>query len=69
MRKALAIHVKGITHVMQNTGHLNGGASHSGFGLSSTQDRLGLLYGDRARFQIQQINPELVEARVLIPYI
>jgi len=54
--------------VVQNTGHLNGGASHSGFGLSSTQDRLGLLYGDKARFQIQQINPELVEARVLIPY-
>lgn len=52
---------------VQNTGHLNGGKSHSGFGLSSTQDRLGLLYGDKAKFQIQQLNPELVEARVLIP--
>ncbi|MGZ3839264.1 MAG: sensor histidine kinase [Flavisolibacter sp.] len=52
---------------VQNTGHLNGGKSHSGFGLSSTQDRLGLLYGDKAKFQIQQLNPELVEARVQIP--
>ena len=52
---------------VQNTGHLNGGASHGGFGLSSTQDRLELLYGDKARFQIQQLNRELVEAKVLIP--
>jgi sensor histidine kinase YesM len=52
---------------VQNTGHLNGGASHGGFGLSSTQDRLELLYGDKARFQIQQLNKELVEAKVLIP--
>jgi LytS/YehU family sensor histidine kinase len=52
---------------VQNTGHLNGGKSHTGFGISSTQDRLGLLYGDKAKFQIQQLNPELVEARVLIP--
>ena len=52
---------------VQNTGHLNGGTKHGGFGISSTQDRLGLLYGDRASFEIQQVNPELVEARVLIP--
>jgi two-component system, LytTR family, sensor kinase len=52
---------------VQNTGHLNGGASHGGFGISSTQDRLELLYGDKARFQIQQLNKELVEAKVLIP--
>jgi two-component system, LytTR family, sensor kinase len=52
---------------VQNTGYLNGGANHGGFGLSSTQDRLGLLYGDKASFEIRQMNPELVEARVLIP--
>jgi LytS/YehU family sensor histidine kinase len=52
---------------VQNTGRLNGGASQGGFGISSTQDRLGLLYGDKAKFQIEQVNPELVEARVLIP--
>jgi hypothetical protein len=38
-----------------------------GFGLSSTQDRLNLLYGDRAKFEIKQVNPDLVEAKVLIP--
>lgn len=52
---------------VQNTGHLNGGLSRQGFGLSSTQDRLNLLYGEKARFEIKQINPDLVEAKVLIP--
>lgn len=52
---------------VQNTGHLNGGLSHQGFGLSSTQDRLNLLYGEKAKFEIKQINPDLVEAKVLIP--
>lgn len=53
--------------LIQNTGQLNGKASESGFGLSSTQDRLGLLYGEKARFSIQQVAPDLVEAKVLIP--
>ena len=53
---------------VQNTGHLNGTTNpKGGFGLTSTQDRLGLLYGEKARFEIQQLHPELVEARVLIP--
>lgn len=53
---------------VQNTGHLNGGLSRQGFGLSSTQDRLSLLYGEKAKFEIKQINPDLVEAKVLIPH-
>jgi two-component system, LytTR family, sensor kinase len=52
---------------VQNTGHLNGGLSHQGFGIASTQDRLSLLYGEKASFEIKQINPDLVEAKVLIP--
>jgi two-component system, LytTR family, sensor kinase len=52
---------------VQNTGYLNGGLSRQGFGLSSTQDRLSLLYGEKAKFEIKQINPDLVEAKVLIP--
>lgn len=52
---------------VQNTGYLNGALSHQGFGLSSTQDRLNLLYGEKAKFEIRQINPDLVEAKVLIP--
>lgn len=52
---------------VQNTGHLNGGASSGGFGLSSTQDRLSLLFGNKARFEIRQLKQDLVEAKVSIP--
>ncbi len=52
---------------VQNTGFLNGGASNKGFGVSSTMDRLGLLYGEKASFKIHQFNDELVEAKVSIP--
>jgi LytS/YehU family sensor histidine kinase len=52
---------------VQNTGHLNGTGNESGFGLSSTQDRLQLLYGARAKFEIRQIESDLVEAKILIP--
>jgi LytS/YehU family sensor histidine kinase len=52
---------------VQNTGNLNGGLNAEGFGLSSTQNRLGLLYGDKASFEIKQLAPSIVEAKVLIP--
>jgi two-component sensor histidine kinase len=53
--------------IVQNTGRLNGNISAEGFGLSSTTNRLALLYGDKARFEIKQVNGSLVEARVQIP--
>ena len=53
--------------IVQNTGQLNGKVSNEGFGLSSTTNRLSLLYGSKARFDIRQINGSLVEAKVLIP--
>lgn len=53
---------------VQNTGRLNGALSHQGFGLSSTHDRLNLLYGEKAKFEITQVNPDLIEAKVLIPH-
>lgn len=53
--------------VVRNSGVLNGAATHRGFGLSSTQDRLHLLYGEKARFEIRQVEPALVEAKVLLP--
>jgi two-component system LytT family sensor kinase len=61
---------KGDFHelVVQNTGYLNGHASQEGFGLSSTTNRLNLLYGDKAQFDIRQLTPTLVEAKVLIPF-
>jgi LytS/YehU family sensor histidine kinase len=53
---------------VQNTGQLNGYVNGAeGFGISSTQNRLGLLYGDKASFEIRQMSPSIVEARVLIP--
>lgn len=52
---------------VQNTGYLNGYVNGEGFGLSSTTDRLNLLYGNKAKFEIKQTTPTLVEARVLIP--
>jgi len=53
---------------VQNTGQLNGARNLEGFGLSSTTDRLSLLYGNKAKFEIRQATPSLVEARVLIPF-
>jgi two-component system LytT family sensor kinase len=52
---------------VQNTGHLNGYMNTEGFGLSSTTNRLNLLYGNKATFEIRQVNPSLVEAKVQLP--
>jgi two-component system, LytTR family, sensor kinase len=69
---------KGNYHrlAVQNTGQLNGyvngdnsladGAGR-GFGIFSTTNRLSLLYGDKALFEIKQLNGSLVEAKVMIP--
>ena len=56
-------------HIMcvRNTGSLHNDRAGGGFGLSSTQDRLSLLYGGRARFEIKEVADELVEATVKIP--
>ncbi len=60
--------LKGNYHelAVQNTGYLNGHSNGEGFGLSSTTNRLSLLYGDKARFEIKQ-NGSLVEAKVFLP--
>ena len=52
---------------VQNTGEMNGEMNGEGFGLSSTANRLNLLYGDKAKFEIKQAAPSLVEAKLLIP--
>lgn len=51
---------------VQNSGHLNGHANSDGFGLSSTRNRLDLMFGGKAEFEISQ-EGELVVAKVLIP--
>lgn len=60
---------KGDFHelAVQNTGKLNGSVKEEGFGLSSTLNRLSLLYGERAKFSITQMTPEIVEAKLLLP--
>ena len=53
--------------VVQNTGHLNGSYNADGFGLTSTQNRLHLLFGEKANFTIHEINGNTVEAKVILP--
>jgi len=55
---------------VQNTGKLITDVNTeqgSGFGLKSTVDRLKLLFGDDASFAIQELENEIVEAKVQLP--
>ncbi|KIC89157.1 sensor histidine kinase [Flavihumibacter sp. ZG627] len=53
--------------MVQNTGRLNGEMNGEGFGISSTRNRLQLLFGNKADFSIRETNGNLVEAMVKIP--
>lgn len=53
--------------IIQNTGYLNGSLYDDGFGLTSTKNRLQLLFGEKANFDIKEITGNTVEATVLIP--
>ena len=50
-----------------NTGYLNSARNSDGFGLASTKNRLQILFGQRANFDIREVGGNTVEARVLIP--
>ena len=50
-----------------NTGVLNGSRDVDGFGLASTKNRLQILFGKKANFDIREIDGNSVQARVLIP--
>ena len=50
-----------------NTGLLDIQPDHEGFGLQSTSNRLLLIFGDAASFSIEQLNKDMVEAKVIIP--
>lgn len=52
---------------VENTGRLNGIDSKEGFGIKSTKERLKLLYGDKGSFDITQVSPAVVKAKVTIP--
>jgi two-component system, LytTR family, sensor kinase len=50
-----------------NTGALNGNRNVDGFGLASTKNRLQILFGQKANFDIRELDGNTVQARVLIP--
>ncbi|MFM9909951.1 MAG: sensor histidine kinase [Chitinophagaceae bacterium] len=60
---------KGNYHelIVQNSGNLSGQINEEGFGISSTKNRLQLLFGDKSNFEIKQVNGNIVQATVLIP--
>ena len=53
--------------IVRNTGKLNGHTEGSGFGLASTRNRLQLLFGGKAGFEIKNTPNHQVEARVTLP--
>jgi LytS/YehU family sensor histidine kinase len=56
-------------HVLEvaNSGYLNSAVITAGFGLSSTQNRLQILFGNKARLAIRQQEKEVVLCSVSIP--
>jgi len=52
---------------VQNTGYLKGSLNTDGFGLASTENRLHLMFGEKAHFQIREISGNMVEAKIQIP--
>lgn len=55
--------------IVRNTGQLNGHDYKSGFGISSTHNRLQLLYANKATFEIKQLDEKRVEARLILPVV
>ena len=53
--------------LVQNTGCLQNTTNSDGFGLASTQNRLQLMFGEKAHFQINEISHNIVEAKIQIP--
>jgi two-component system, LytTR family, sensor kinase len=47
--------------------NLNGDFNPDGFGLYSTQSRLMLLYGEKAKFEIKNKSDNMVEAIIRMP--
>jgi LytS/YehU family sensor histidine kinase len=53
--------------VVRNTGRLKHADNDEGFGLSSTRNRLQLLFGSKAAFSISNLADHRVEAKVIMP--
>ncbi len=53
--------------VIFNTGELAASRNVDGFGLASTKNRLQILFGQKANFDIREVNGNTVQATILIP--
>lgn len=53
--------------IIQNTGKLDHSTSNDGFGINSTRNRLKLLFGGKANFEIRDVGNNMVEAIVKMP--
>jgi len=54
--------------IVQNSGHIEANSSNTdGFGINSTRNRLKLLFGGNAAFDIRNIGGDMVEASVKMP--
>jgi two-component system LytT family sensor kinase len=68
---SIGSHLKNMHHeiTIENTGQILEARDGKGFGLQSTRQRLSLLFGNRASFDIYNKNEQTVEAKVLMPLI
>jgi LytS/YehU family sensor histidine kinase len=67
----ISSHLRQMQHeiTIENTGQILENNNRQGFGLQSTRQRLSLLFGSRASFDIYNKNEQTVEAKVLMPLI
>lgn len=52
--------------IVRNTGQLDGFVNSEGFGITSTYNRLNLLFGEKATFTLKNIEG-MVEAKIIMP--
>jgi signal transduction histidine kinase len=64
-------HVKDMQHeiTIENTGQLSVSGSGFGFGIQSTRQRLSMLFGSRASFNISNKDGGMVEVKVVMPLV
>jgi LytS/YehU family sensor histidine kinase len=53
--------------IVLNSGQIDGEINGDGFGIKSTQDRLRFLYQGKARFEIKNIDDNIVQSKVTMP--
>jgi signal transduction histidine kinase len=64
-------HVRNMQHeiTIENTGQLSASGPGFGFGIQSTRQRLSMLFGSRASFNIYNKDGEMVEVKVVMPLV